>query len=48
MDVDFDQVSNDEIGNLARAFKRMKLSLEMAMKRLKNAGNSNRNTGESF
>ncbi len=48
MDVDFDQVSNDEIGNLARAFKRMKLSLEMAMKRLKNSGNSNRNTGESF
>lgn len=48
MDVDFDQVSNDEIGNLARAFKRMKLSLEMAMKRLKKSGNSNRNTGESF
>lgn len=48
MEVDFDQVSNDEIGNLARAFKRMKLSLEMAMKRLKTSRNTNRNTGESF
>lgn len=46
MEVDFDQVSNDEIGNLARAFKRMKLSLEMAMKRLKNNGGSNKNTTE--
>ncbi|MBF2015652.1 MAG: DUF3365 domain-containing protein [Rivularia sp. T60_A2020_040] len=45
MEVDFDQVSNDEIGNLARAFKRMKLSLEMAMKRLKNSGNTHKNTG---
>ncbi|NJM17415.1 MAG: DUF3365 domain-containing protein [Richelia sp. RM2_1_2] len=45
MEVDFDQVSNDEIGNLARAFKRMKLSLEMAMKRLKNQGNTHKNTG---
>ncbi|MBE9216840.1 DUF3365 domain-containing protein [Plectonema cf. radiosum LEGE 06105] len=45
MEVDFDQVSNDEIGNLARAFKRMKLSLEMAMKRLKNPGNTHKNTG---
>ncbi|GAB1540531.1 DUF3365 domain-containing protein [Scytonema sp. NUACC21] len=35
MDVDFEQVSNDEIGNLAKAFKRMKLSLDMAMKRIK-------------
>ncbi len=35
MDVDFEQLSNDEIGNLAKAFKRMKLSLEMAMKRIK-------------
>ncbi|MEO0684942.1 MAG: DUF3365 domain-containing protein, partial [Cyanobacteria bacterium J06649_11] len=41
MEVDFDQVSNDEIGNLARAFKRMKLSLEMAMKRLRTSPNSN-------
>lgn len=46
MEVDFDQVSNDEIGNLARAFKRMKLSLEMAMKRLKNNGGTNRKTAE--
>ncbi|MEB3217379.1 MAG: DUF3365 domain-containing protein [Nostocales cyanobacterium 94392] len=45
MEVDFEQVSNDEIGNLARAFKRMKLSLEMAMKRLKNTGNTPKNTG---
>ncbi|MEM7556502.1 MAG: DUF3365 domain-containing protein [Cyanobacteria bacterium P01_A01_bin.84] len=35
MDVDFDSVSNDEIGNLAKAFKRMKLSLDKAMTRLK-------------
>jgi HAMP domain-containing protein len=27
-------MSNDEIGNLAEAFKRMKLSLAMAMNRL--------------
>ncbi|AFY53934.1 signal transduction histidine kinase, nitrate/nitrite-specific [Rivularia sp. PCC 7116] len=43
IDVDFDQVSNDEIGNLARAFKRMKLSLEMAMNRLKSYSNPNQN-----
>ena len=46
MEVDFEQLSNDEIGNLAKAFKRMKLSLEMAMRRLKrppgNTGNSGR------
>jgi HAMP domain-containing protein len=35
MDVDFEQLTNDEIGNLAKAFKRMKLSLDMAMKRIK-------------
>ncbi|WP_341526499.1 DUF3365 domain-containing protein [Nostoc sp. UHCC 0302] len=35
MDVEFEQFSNDEIGNLAQAFKRMQLSLEMAMKRIK-------------
>lgn len=35
MDVEFEQMSNDEIGNLAKAFKRMQLSLEMAMKRIK-------------
>lgn len=39
MDVEFKQTTNDEIGNLAKAFKRMKCSLEMAIKRLK------RNTG---
>ncbi|MBV6625227.1 MAG: DUF3365 domain-containing protein [Rivularia sp. (in: Bacteria)] len=45
MEAEFGQVSNDEIGNLARAFKRMKLSLEMAMKRLKKTNNANKNTG---
>ncbi len=35
MDVEFNELSNDEIGKLAKAFKRMKLSLEMAMKRIK-------------
>jgi len=35
LEVEFEQMSNDEIGNLARAFKRMQLSLEMAMKRIK-------------
>lgn len=34
MDVEFDQGSNDEIGALASAFNRMKLSLVMAMKML--------------
>lgn len=33
-DAEFEQTSNDEIGNLAEAFKRMKLSLAMAMNRL--------------
>lgn len=33
-DLEFDRISNDEIGNLAKAFKRMQLSLEIAMKRL--------------
>ncbi len=46
MDVDFEQLSNDEIGNLAKAFKRMKLSLEMAMRRLKRPP-GNTNTGNS-
>lgn len=32
--VEFEQLSNDEIGNLAKAFKRMQLSLEIALKRL--------------
>jgi HAMP domain-containing protein len=35
MEVEFEQLTNDEIGNLAKAFKRMQYSLEMAMKRLK-------------
>jgi HAMP domain-containing protein len=34
MNVDFGKVSNDEVGNLAQAFSRMKMSLEMAMQRL--------------
>ncbi|MBF2065708.1 MAG: DUF3365 domain-containing protein [Calothrix sp. C42_A2020_038] len=42
MNVEFEQLSNDEIGNLAKAFKRMQLSLEMAMRRLKKShGNTN-------
>ncbi|ARV61528.1 histidine kinase [Nostocales cyanobacterium HT-58-2] len=41
LDVDFDQISNDEIGNLAKAFKRMKLSLEMAMKRIRRTHGGN-------
>jgi methyl-accepting chemotaxis protein len=42
MDVEFEEFSNDEIGNLAKAFKRMQFSLEMAMKRIKR---SQGNTG---
>jgi HAMP domain-containing protein len=34
MEAEFEEMSNDEIGNLAQAFKRMKLSLGMAMTRL--------------
>ncbi|MDM9380985.1 DUF3365 domain-containing protein [Chlorogloeopsis sp. ULAP01] len=45
MDVEFEQLSNDEIGNLAKAFKRMKLSLEMAMKRLKRPHGNTHGTG---
>jgi HAMP domain-containing protein len=41
LEVDFDQMSNDEIGNLAKAFKRMKLSLEMAMKRIRRSHGGN-------
>jgi len=40
MEVEFEQMSNDEIGNLAKAFKRMQLSLEMAMKRIKRSQGS--------
>jgi HAMP domain-containing protein len=35
LEVDFEHVYNDEIGNLVKAFRRMKLSLEMAMKRMR-------------
>ncbi len=34
MNAEFEQTTNDEIGNLAEAFKRMKLSLSMAMNRI--------------
>jgi HAMP domain-containing protein len=37
LDVEFEQLSEDEIGHLAKAFKRMKFSLEMAIKKLKNS-----------
>lgn len=37
LDVEFEQLSEDEIGQLAKAFKRMKFSLEMAIKKLKNS-----------
>jgi HAMP domain-containing protein len=45
MDVEFEQLSNDEIGQLAKAFRRMQLSLEMAMKRIKRPSES---TGNSY
>jgi HAMP domain-containing protein len=35
LEMEFEQSSNDEIGNLAKSFGRMQMSLEMAMKRLK-------------
>ena len=38
MEAEFDQLSNDEIGSLAKAFKRMQLSLNMAMSRLNRTG----------
>ncbi|MGF1479987.1 MAG: DUF3365 domain-containing protein [Cyanophyceae cyanobacterium] len=34
MAIEFEQLTNDEVGDLAKAFQRMKVSLEMAMKRL--------------
>ncbi|MBD2059398.1 DUF3365 domain-containing protein [Oculatella sp. FACHB-28] len=34
MDADFEYQSNDEVGSLAEAFRRMKMSLAIAMKRL--------------
>ncbi|BDA66556.1 sensor protein [Calothrix sp. PCC 7716] len=42
MDVEFEQYSNDEIGNLAKAFRRMQFSLEMAMRRLKKSHGNTR------
>ena len=42
MDVEFEKTANDEIGHLAEAFKRMKLSLEMAMKRIGQVSKMNR------
>ncbi|MCY7283280.1 MAG: DUF3365 domain-containing protein [Cyanobacteria bacterium CAN_BIN43] len=39
-DIEFEQFSNDEIGNLAKSFGRMQMSLEMAMKRLKRSPDS--------
>ncbi len=42
MDAEFEDMSNDEIGNLAKAFKRMKLSLVMAMSRLSQSGRISR------
>ncbi len=47
MDVDFEQLSNDEIGSLAKAFKRMKLSLDKAMDRLKRSGRTSGGTNRS-
>ncbi|MBO3464412.1 c-type heme family protein, partial [Aetokthonos hydrillicola] len=35
MDAEFEKLSNDEIGSLAEAFTRMKISLTMAMKRFR-------------
>ena len=34
LDADFEELSQDEIGSLAKAFQRMKMSLAMAMNRL--------------
>jgi HAMP domain-containing protein len=42
MNAEFGQVSEDEIGNLAAAFKRMKLSLTLAMNRISQVRNINR------
>jgi HAMP domain-containing protein len=42
MNAEFGQVSEDEIGNLAAAFKRMKLSLTLAMNRISQIKSVNR------
>jgi HAMP domain-containing protein len=42
MNAEFGQVSEDEIGNLAAAFKRMKLSLTLAMNRISQVRKINR------
>ena len=42
MNAEFEKTANDEIGNLAEAFKRMKLSLSMAMNRISQVNRGNR------
>lgn len=42
---EFEPLSNDEIGNLARAFKRMQLSLDIALKRLSRSTHGGSGTG---
>jgi HAMP domain-containing protein len=42
MNAEFEQVSEDEIGNLTQAFQRMKLSLTLAMNRISQIRNINR------
>lgn len=42
LDAEFERMNKDEIGNLAEAFKRMKLSLSMAMGRLSQVNRINR------
>ncbi len=42
MDAEFEQTANDEIGSLAEAFQRMKLSLAMAMNRISQVRKINR------
>ena len=42
LDAEFQKLSNDEIGNLAKAFSRMKISLALAMKKLEKEKEKNR------
>ncbi len=42
LDAEFQKLSNDEIGNLAKAFSRMKISLALAMKKLDKEKQRNR------
>ncbi len=46
-DTEFEWVSNDEVGSLAEAFTRMKMSLVMAMKRLDKYSSGHRSTEHS-